>query len=100
MPLPLFLGFAAAAAAGAKLVKTQVDKAKETSATIEEAEAKCAAEAQTYTPQKTATELQEKMRTLLLTYAFSDPDKEETPPLSSDWRHLPNDIQICAIYHS
>ena len=36
------------------------------------------------------------MKALLLTHAFSDSDKEETPPVFSDWRHLSCGTHVCA----
>lgn len=106
MPLPVFLGFGAAAAAATKLVKTQVEKAKEVSALIEEAEKRYAAEARTYHFRNVATPLQQKLINVLLNCAFSESDKSATPPLTSDWKHLSMNInsrfspdlstQVCA----
>lgn len=88
MPLPLFLGIAAAAAAGAKVVKTQVEKNKAADAVIEEAETRCAKEALACKVSRTETDIQKNMRKLLLE-TFPSYEKEAEPPISSDWKHLP-----------
>lgn len=95
MPLPLFLGIAAAAAAGAKVVKNQVEQAKATDAIIEEAEARCAKEALEHKSVRTETEIQKKMRRLLLKHGFSS-DTVDKDKIYSDWKCIPKDVEIAA----
>lgn len=96
MPLPLFLGLAAAAAAGVGVIKNQVEKSQSQNAVIEEAEAQCKKEAQSYKPQKKPTDFQKKMFTLLRKHAFTADEKNTDPPISSDWGHLPKGINPVA----
>ena len=95
MPLPLFLGLGAAAAAAAGLLKNQVEKSKEVSATIHDEETRCAEEARGYEMHRTETVLQGKMRKFLLANAFSDSDKQKRPPMT-EWGHLPENTHVCA----
>ena len=96
MPLPLFLGVAAAAA-GAKVIKTQVEKSNSLNEVIAEAEERCKKEAQSFKAQKTPTEFQGKMFVLLRKHAFIDSEKNAAAPLSSDWGHLPKGINPSAV---
>ena len=65
---------------------------------IEEAEAQCAKEALLPKIARTETDIQKKMRTLLFDKAFSSSAKSETPPISSDWKHLPTNTKSIAAY--
>ena len=95
MPLPLLLGLAAAAV-GTGLVKSQVEKNKENEVRISQANTKGAAEAKAYQSEKTKTDSQEKAIKLLFKNAFSDSDKKEKPPISSEWTYLPKETRVIA----
>ena len=93
MPLPLFLGIAAAAVTGAGVIKNQIEKNKEINITLEKQEIKCQKESLLPRISRIETEHQKKMRKLLFNNAFSNSEKSEQPPKGSDWKHIPNYIR-------
>ena len=96
MPLPLFLGLAAAAAAGAGVIKKQAEKSKAIDAALDEAKTACCKEALSHKPERTETEFQKAMFDLLFNHGFSYEAKQNTPPIESDWKHLPKHTQLKA----
>lgn len=95
MPLPLFLGIAAAVA-GAGALKKQIDKSKELNDVINLEEQRCADEAKQYgASYHDEPDYQRKLLAFLIKNAYSDLNKQEFPPFS-DWGHLTAETPVIA----
>ena len=95
MAIPLLIGLLASAVAGKKIIDSQVDKLNAAKASVEEGKKRCEEEISNHTKSRRKSAVQKRMFDLLLAHAFSDSDKNETPP-ASDWPHLSDTNKIVA----